>query len=104
MRVQVREMLEQQERKLLQHQEYQLALHRQDSYQQEVRLRELLLEALRPVAQAMQRQDQQRDLIASNQQELLLEVLNSLQPSAETQIFQRIGQPPPTSTSPSLAS
>lgn len=61
-------------------------------------LRELLLEALAPVAEAMQRQDQlhqdhQMVLLMDNQQqtELLEEILSSLQPSAQTQIYQQLG-------------
>ena len=58
--------------------------------------RAALLEALPPLAQALGRQD---SLAVQHQQEtreLLLEVLNSLQPGVSEQIFQRIGQPPPT--------
>ena len=66
--------------------------------------RAALLEALPPLAQALQRQD---SLAVQHQQEtreLLLEVLNSQVPPASQQIFQRIGQPPQRSTSPSSVS
>jgi hypothetical protein len=66
--------------------------------------RQLLLEALRPVAAAMQRQDSQQLKYHKEQELLLLEVLNSLQPTAQEQLSQRIGLLPPTSTSRSLAS
>lgn len=71
---------------------------------QEAKFREALLEALRPVAAAMQRQDSLAERRQDNLQELLMEVLTSLQPSAEEQIFPRIGQPPPRRSSPSLVS
>lgn len=61
--------------------------------------RELLLEALTPVAEAMQRQDnlaqerfQAQMSMSVHQEELLLEVLNSLQPSPESQLFPNHGQ------------
>src|SRR5512144_2279007 len=52
--------------------------------------RELLLSALRPMAAAMLRQDSLREAQQQEIRELLLEVLTSLQPSAEEQIFPRI--------------
>lgn len=66
--------------------------------------RQLLLEALRPVALAMQRQDSLHQQQHQQLESLLLEVLNSLQPSAAQQIFQRIGLPPPRNFSRSLVS
>ncbi len=64
----------------------------------------VLMSALRPMADAMLRQDQISREYHQDQVHLLLEVLNSLQPTAQEQIFQQIGQPPPTRSSPSLAS
>ncbi len=57
-----------------------------------------LLEALRPAAAALLRQDSLASQRQEETKELLLEVLNSLQPEVEDQIFQRIGQLPPTNT------
>ena len=57
--------------------------------------RPLLLEAMRPLAAALLRQDSQRSQQQAETRELLQEVLNSLQPAAREQIFQRIGPPPP---------
>lgn len=63
-----------------------------------------LLEALHPVAEAMKRLDQR--ILASQvqaveldqgQRELLLEVLNSLQPTASQQLLPRLGSTPPPS-------
>jgi hypothetical protein len=68
--------------------------------------RMLLLEALTPLAEALQRLDNLQRTAAHQQhkhlqlqEELLKEVLNSLQPPASQQIFQQIGQqtPPPSS-------
>lgn len=88
--------------------EARLSLHRAMLLEQ---VRGLLLEALQPPAEAMQRLDK-RLLAAQMQQveqqqelrELLLEVLGSLQPSALTQLSPLIGLPAPTTTSPSSAS
>lgn len=73
--------------------------------------RSLLLEALRPVAEAMHRQDSLRQdqfqvlqKLGANLEELQLEVLNSLQPPVDQQLFPRLGQPPQRQSSPSLAS
>jgi hypothetical protein len=66
--------------------------------------RQDLLEALRPVALAMQRQDSLHSQRQEETKELLLEVLNSLQPPVEDQIFQRIGHPPQRSISRSSVS
>lgn len=63
-----------------------------------------LMESLRPVAAAMLRQDSLHSQQKSEITELLLEVLNSLQPSAEDQIFQRIGLPAPMNSSRGLES
>jgi hypothetical protein len=62
--------------------------------------RALLLEALRPVAAAMHRQDSLRSSQQAEVTELLLEVLNSLQPTAS----QQIGPLLQTTSSPSLVS
>jgi hypothetical protein len=75
--------------------------HRQ---QQAELLREGLLEALRPLAQALQRQDSllleqtaRLERLQNSQQEqteeLLLEVLNSLQPPASQQLLPRLESP-----------
>ena len=53
--------------------------------------RALLLEALTPVAAAMQRQGMQYSQFHQEQVSLLLEVLSSLQPSADQQISPLIG-------------
>jgi hypothetical protein len=63
-----------------------------------------LLEALRPAAAALLRQDSLASQRQEETKELLLEVLNSLQPEVEDQIFQRIGPPPPTSSFPASVS
>ena len=85
--------------------ELMLALHQREMLQkQEAQFRQLLLEALRPVAEAMQRQDSLAELRQDHLQELLMEVLTSLQPSAEAQIYPRIGLPPQRSSFPSLVS
>jgi hypothetical protein len=67
-------------------------------------VRALLLEALEPLAQALQRQDslllrQTRQLGQSLQeeQELLLEILSSLQPSPASLLRQELSLPSPTS-------
>ncbi len=73
-------------------------VHLQDQH------RALLLEALTPVAQAMLRQDKRHQERGNQLEELLLEVLSSLQPSAQEQISKLIGQQLPSPTSPSLAS
>lgn len=74
-------------------------------------LRPLLLEALVPVAQAMERlelrQQETRHLVEQLQQEqteLLLEVLQALTPPAHREIARQIGLPPPLTSSPSSAS
>lgn len=68
----------------------------------------LLLQALTPMAEAMQRLDSNQQLSHRqlsqqliDQAELLMEVLQSLQPSASQQIFPRIGPPMQPVTSPS---
>lgn len=70
--------------------------------------RMLLMEALTPLAEALQRLDnlqqqqwQKTHLHLMMQEELLQEVLNSLQPRAMEQIFPLIGQQMPRVTSPS---
>ena len=60
--------------------------------------RQDLLEALRPAAAALLRQDSLASQRQEETRELLLEVLNSLQPTASDQIFQRIGLPPQTNS------
>lgn len=70
----------------------------------EISLRALLMEAMLPLADALRRQDQMHLAQYTELQELLLEVLNSLQPTAEEQISQQIGQHLQTISSPSLAS
>ena len=73
--------------------------------QQEELLRELLWEMALPLAQALHRMEQQQALMLEGlgreslrqhleTQELLKEVLNSLQPSAEQQIFPSLMQIP----------
>jgi hypothetical protein len=78
-------------------------------------LRPLLLEALTPVAQAMQRLDSRQQELAClvvqlpaemqgrhlETQELLLEVLQSLQPPPQQEIARRLGLPAPPISSPS---
>ena len=59
-----------------------------------------LLEALRPAAAAMLRQDNLASQRQAETKELLLEVLNSLQPTVSDQIFQRIGPPQQTNSFP----
>ena len=73
--------------------------------------RMLLLEALTPMAEALQRLDNlQRDSQQmqhkhlNQQEELLMEVLNSLQPPAQEQIFPQIGQQTPRVSFPSSVS
>ena len=66
--------------------------------------RQDLLEALRPAAAAMLRQDSLASQRQEETKELLLEVLNTLQPAVSDQIFQQIGQPPQRSTFPSSVS
>jgi hypothetical protein len=70
----------------------------------ELSQRRLLMEAFRPLAEALQRQDSSQLQQNLELKELLLEVLSSLQPSAQEQISQRIGQPPQKSSFPSLVS
>lgn len=97
MREQIRGLLMQQEIKARDREERLLSLL-------EMQQRRLLMEAMFPLAEALLRQDS----LASQQQaeikELLLEVLNSQQPSAEDQLYPRIGPPPPRRSSPSLVS
>jgi hypothetical protein len=75
---------------------------------QEVLLQQLtkedLLEALRPVAAAMLRQDNLHNQCQAETRELLSEVLNSLQPEVQAQIFPRIGQHLQTNSSRSSVS
>jgi len=73
--------------------------------------RMLLLEALTPMAEALQRLDnlqrtaeQQQHKHQQYQEELLMEVLNSLQPPAQEQIFPQIGQQTPRVSFPSSVS
>jgi len=73
--------------------------------------RMLLLEALTPMAEALQRLDnlqrtatQQLDKRLQYQEELLMEVLNSLQPPAQEQIFPQIGPQTPRASFPSSVS
>lgn len=73
--------------------------------------RMLLMEALTPLAQALQRMDnlqqqqwQKSHLHLMTQEEMLQEVLNGLMPLAEQQIFPRIGQPMPVISSRNSAS
>lgn len=68
----------------------------------------LLLEALTPMAEALQRLDdrqrgaqQMQHKHLKYQEELLMEVLNSLQPPASQQIFPPNGRSPQTSIFPS---
>jgi hypothetical protein len=65
-------------------------------------LQALLLEALVPMAAAMQRQDSQQLQQHQEIRELLLEVLGSLQPTAESSIFRQLGLPQPPRLPPSL--
>lgn len=76
----------------------------------ELRLQQrmLLMEALAPMAEALQRMDslqqqqwQQTHLHLMTQEDLLKEVLNSLMPLVEQQIFPLIGQPIPPIIYPS---
>lgn len=74
-------------------------------------LKMALLEALTPMAEALQRLDNLQKAAAHQQhqhlkyqEELLKEVLNSLQPSASQQIFPLIGQQSPPHSSHDLAS
>ena len=71
----------------------------------EQRQKQLLLEALTPMAEAMKRLDQR--ILASQmqgveldqgQRELLLEVLNSLQPTASQQLLPRLEPTRPPSS------
>lgn len=57
-----------------------------------------LLEACRPAAAALLRQDNLATQRQAETKSLLLEVLNSLQPEVSDQIFQRIGQHPQTNS------
>lgn len=79
--------------------------------QMRLQQRMLLLEALTPMAEALQRLDnlqrtatQQLDKRLQYQEELLMEVLNSLQPPAQEQIFPQIGQQTPRVSFPSSVS
>ena len=93
----------QQQQSLLDVQVRTLQLRQLELLQQQV-TRELLLQALRTMAEAMQRQDDRRQEHQQETRELLLEVLSSLQPTAEAQISQRLGQSTPPSYSHSWAS
>lgn len=73
--------------------------------------RMLLMEALTPMAEALQRLDnlqrqgsQQQHKQQQLQEELIKEVLNSLQPPVSQQIFLPTGQPVVTSSYPSSES
>lgn len=73
--------------------------------------RRLLLEALTPLAQALQRLDsrqqesnQDQVMLLAEHREMLVEVLQSLQPSVQEQIFQPTGQPVSTRYYPSSVS
>ena len=73
--------------------------------------RMLLLEALTPMAEALERMDilmqqqwQQTHVHLMMQEDLLKEVLNSLQPPVSQQIFPQTGQPMPRVTFPSSES
>lgn len=57
----------------------------------ELQQRRLLVEAMTPLAAALQRQDSLRNQQQAELKELLLEVLNSQQPSALTQLSPLIG-------------
>lgn len=79
--------------------------------QMRLQQRMLLLEALTPMAEALQRLDnlqrtatQQLDKRLQYQEELLMEVLNSLQPPAQEQIFPQIGPQTPRVSFPSSVS
>ncbi len=74
--------------------------------QQQTRM--LLLQALTPLAEALQRQDQRREEAHLQQEkrlqqleDLMLEVLQATQPTADQQIFPRIGLQTPPPSSPS---
>lgn len=86
MREQVRALLALETTALLDHLDSRL---RTERLQQEL----LLLQALAPVAQAMQRQDSLAQQRHQEQKELLLEILQGQQPSARTQISPLIGLP-----------
>jgi hypothetical protein len=58
-------------------------------------LRSLLLEALEPMAAALQRQDQLTLEKHGQLMDLQREILQSLQPTAQEQVFQRLGLPTP---------
>lgn len=62
-----------------------------------------LLEALTPVAAALLRQDDLAMKLHDLQTELQMEILSSLHPTAEQQIFQAIGPPTPQPSSRSSA-
>lgn len=73
--------------------------------------RMLLMEALTPMAEALQRLDNLQRQGSQQQyehlkylEELLMEVLNSLQPPVSQQIFPRTGQPMQRATSPNSES
>ena len=70
----------------------------------QVQQRALLVEAMRPLAEALQRQDQMHLAQSKELQELLLEILQATQPSALTQLSPLIGQPSLPPSSQSLAS
>ena len=70
----------------------------------ELQQRRLLVEAMTPLAAALQRQDSLRSQQQAELKELLLEVLNSQQPSALTQLSPLIGLPPHQSSYPSSGS
>lgn len=79
--------------------------------QMRLQQRMLLMEALTPMAEALQRLDNLQRTAAHQQhkhqqyqEELLQEILNSLQPPASQQIFPPNGQPPLTSIFPSSGS
>lgn len=70
----------------------------------ELSQRRLLMEAMFPLAEALHRQDSLHSQQQAELRELLLEMLNSLQPSAEQQISPLIGQNLRIPSSQSLAS
>lgn len=87
---------------------------RQEQWERDKRLllemqlqtRALLMEAMRPLAEALQRLDKRQveehqDLVVliAEHRELLVEILQSQQPPAQQQIYQRIGPQAPMTSS-----
>ena len=99
---------QQQEERLLRLVLWQVAdqLERQQIQLRELELqqRRLLVEAMTPLAAALQRQDSLRNQQQTELKELLLEVLNSQQPSALTQLSPLIGLLPHQTSYPSSVS